>query len=111
MPPCSDLQCSSAMFRRVTEVRRLRWIWLLPLLLVLGQWLGAQVIDWFPKGPLRVDARSVHIVFGALLAILIVARLVWRRTRGRELPHADRGRCGCWRPLFTVYFTPSSSPP
>ncbi len=26
------------MFRRVTEVRRLPWIWLLPLLLVLGQY-------------------------------------------------------------------------
>ena len=58
-------------------------------LLVVGQWLGAQVIDWFPRGPLRVDARSVHITAGALLAVLLLARILWRATRGRRLPLAD----------------------
>ena len=33
-------------------------------ILVATQWLGAQIIDWFPKGTLRVDARSMHIVCG-----------------------------------------------
>lgn len=61
----------------------------LTALLVSFQWLGAQTIDWFPRGPLRVDARSVHITVGALLAILLVARLLWRVTNGRQLPAAS----------------------
>ena len=63
----------------------------LTAVLVATQWLGAQVIDWFPRGPLRVDARSVHITMGVLLAVLLVARIVWRLTGGRRLPLADRG--------------------
>ena len=59
--------------------------------LVAGQWLGAQTIDWFPRGPLRVDARSLHITFGVLLAIILAARVIWRLTGGRRLPLADRG--------------------
>ena len=59
--------------------------------LVLGNWLGAQTIDWFPRGPLRVDARSVHITVGVLLAALIIGRLIWRLTGGRRLPLADKG--------------------
>jgi len=56
--------------------------------LVVGQWLGAQTIDWFPRGPLRVDARSVHIVGGLLLTGLIVGRLIWRLRWGRRLAPA-----------------------
>ena len=59
--------------------------------LVVMQWLGAQAIDWFPRGPLRVDARSMHIVLGVLLALLLVGRIAWRLTSGRRLPLADRG--------------------
>lgn len=59
--------------------------------LVVTQWLGAQTIDWFPRGPLRVDARSVHITVGVTLAALLAARLLWRATRGRRLPLADEG--------------------
>ena len=60
-------------------------------LLVAAQWLGAQVIDWFPSGPLRVDARSVHILLGVLLAVVLAGRILWRLTRGRRLPLADGG--------------------
>ena len=60
-------------------------------LLVVTQWLGAQTIDWFPRGPLRVDARSVHITLGLSLAILLAARVLWRLTQGRRLPLADKG--------------------
>lgn len=59
--------------------------------LVVVQWLGAQVIDWFPRGALRVDARSVHIVGGVLVAGLLAARIIWRATGGRRLPLADKG--------------------
>lgn len=51
-------------------------------LLVLFMWGGAHVIDWFPRGPMRVDARSVHIVCGMLLVALTAYRLYWRRAHG-----------------------------
>lgn len=59
--------------------------------LVIVQFAGAWTIDLFPRGPLRVDARSVHITGGVLLAALLAARLLWRATRGRRLPLADEG--------------------
>lgn len=60
-------------------------------ILVVAQWLGAQIIDWFPRGALRVDARSTHIALGVLLAALLVGHIIWRLTRGRRLPPADAG--------------------
>ncbi len=60
-------------------------------ILVAAQWLGAQTIDWFPNGPLKVDALSVHITFGLLLAAILVGRVIWRLTEGRRLPPADIG--------------------
>ncbi len=60
-------------------------------ILVVTQWVGAQTIDWFPHGPLQVDARSLHITGGLLLTALLAARIVWRLTAGRRLPPADRG--------------------
>ena len=60
-------------------------------LLVVTQWLGAQTIDWFPRGALRVDARSMHITFGVALAALLAGRVIWRLTGGRRLPLADKG--------------------
>ena len=59
--------------------------------LVLLQWVIAQVIDWFPQGAPRVDARSVHISLGLFLGVLLVARIFWRATGGRVLPPANRG--------------------
>lgn len=59
--------------------------------LVVTQWLGAQTIDWFPRGYLRVDARSMHIISGALLGVVLGARVIWRLTKGRRLPLADKG--------------------
>ncbi len=64
--------------------------WLIALL-VVEQWIGAQIIDLFPKGDLRVDARSVHIVCGATLGALLVLRLFWRGTFGRQLPAVGNG--------------------
>ena len=51
-------------------------------LVVVAQWLGAHTIDWFPKGPYRVDARSAHIVCGVLLTAALVYRIVWRARGG-----------------------------
>ena len=60
-------------------------------ILVATQWIGAQTIDLFPKGPLRVDARSLHITCGALLAVILISRVVWRLTGGRRLPPVGEG--------------------
>lgn len=71
--------------------RRTIWLHWLTAALVVSQWGGAQVIDWFPRGPLRVDARSMHITLGLVLLGIFVARVVWRATQGRRLPAADHG--------------------
>ena len=55
-------------------------------------WVGAHAIDWFDKGPLRVDARSVHIVVGVLLFILVAYRLSWRLTGGTQLAYPTSWR-------------------
>ena len=59
--------------------------------LVVFQWVGAHAIDMFPPGAGQMNARSVHITSGALLTVLLVARLSWRATYGRRLPLADAG--------------------
>ena len=71
--------------------RRTIWLHWLTAGLVVSQWVGAHVIDWFPRGPLRVDARSIHITLGLALLAVFAARVVWRATQGRRLPAADRG--------------------
>jgi cytochrome b561 len=67
------------------------WFHWVVALLVLVQWVIAQMIDWFPQGMPRIGARSVHISLGLCLGILLVARILWRATHGRLLPPADRG--------------------
>lgn len=64
--------------------------WLVAFL-VVEQWIGAQVIDFFPRGAPRVDARSVHIAGGVLLGVLLLIRVLWRGTGGRRLPASDVG--------------------
>ena len=59
--------------------------------LIAVQWVLAQVIDDFARGPPRVAARSTHIILGLTIAAVLVARILWRATRGRRLPPADRG--------------------
>ncbi len=54
--------------------------------LVLAQWLCGKTIDWWPKGPLKIDARTVHILFGATLAIVLAYRIGWRALHGRKFP-------------------------
>jgi cytochrome b561 len=59
--------------------------------LVVALWLIGQTIDWAPRGPLRVDYRSLHIVLGVSLAVVLVTRILWRLTRGGMLPPLDTG--------------------
>ncbi len=62
--------------------------------LVLTLWLVGQIIDWFPKGDPRMLVRSLHIVVGAALGVVLVARIYWRKTRGTQLPAAQTGIAG-----------------
>ncbi len=60
-------------------------------LLIVTQWCVAHMIDWAPRGAARVPMRSLHLTIGAVLVLLIAARVLWRATRGRRLPAADAG--------------------
>lgn len=60
--------------------------------LVIGLWCMGQTIDWFPKGGLRVFARSTHICFGIALAVTLALRMQWRfGARSVHLPPAGLG--------------------
>ena len=63
----------------------------LTAILIAGQWLSGQTIDWFAKGAPRVDARSVHLVIGSLLIAVMTVRILWRIGPGRRLPPASTG--------------------
>jgi cytochrome b561 len=69
------------------------WLHWVTAILVVEQWIGAKTIDMW-EGPLRVDARSVHIAFGISLGFILLFRLAWRATQGRALPNADSGLLG-----------------
>jgi cytochrome b561 len=57
-------------------------------------WGIAQIIDLFPKGAPKIAVRSVHIVLGLLLGVILVMRIVWRSRSGRRLPPANQGVMG-----------------
>lgn len=60
--------------------------------LVVGLWAMGQTIDFFPKGGPRITARSLHIVFGVALALVLAWRIGWRLSGGVRLPPAGAGR-------------------
>ena len=56
--------------------------------LVVSLWCIAQVIDLFPRGMPRITVRSLHILLGVTLGVILVVRVRWRMTSGRRLPLA-----------------------
>lgn len=64
--------------------------WLTAILVILLFIIG-KTIDDAPKGPLRVDYRSLHMLLGITLGLVLVVRIVWRSTRGGMLPALDQG--------------------
>lgn len=99
---------ASARYDRTTIF--LHW---LVAILVATQWLGAQIIDWFPRGPWRIDARSMHIAVGVLLLLLLLARIAWRMTGGSRLQPLRTGptdilartmHLGLYLALFSMLF-------
>lgn len=63
----------------------------LTLALVLGLWIVGENIDNFAKGDPRVYVRSLHILFGLVLAYIMVRRVLWRRSGGAKLAQAGEG--------------------
>jgi cytochrome b561 len=49
-------------------------------------WVLGQTVDWFPKGEPRIAARSLHIVLGISLALVLAWRIGWRLRAGITLP-------------------------
>jgi cytochrome b561 len=70
------------------------WLHWVTAILVVGQWIGAKTIDYWPRGYLRVDARSFHITFGLILVVVFTARIAWRLGPRRKLPPAESGFWG-----------------
>ena len=62
--------------------------------LVVGLWGLGQIIDFFPRGVPQVTVRSLHITFGVVLAIVLLARIIWRNSGGIKLAAADSGALG-----------------
>lgn len=52
------------------------------------------LIDDFPKGAPRVSARSIHILLGVTLAVVLIVRVSWRLSGGRRLPPVAAGVAG-----------------
>ena len=66
--------------------------------LVTIQFLIGRTTNFLPRGPLRVEIWSVHVMVGFTLALVVAAGLLWRIARGRRLLPSDRGV----RHLFAV---------
>jgi cytochrome b561 len=80
------MMSSPAAASPVAYDRRTIYLHWMSAILVLLLWGVAQVIDLFPRGAPRIAARSVHIVLGVVLAVVVVRRLLWRALSGRRLP-------------------------
>lgn len=57
--------------------------WVTAVLIVVA-WASGQTIDWFPKGPVKIDARSAHFVLGILIAAATAYRIWWRSRKGKR---------------------------
>jgi cytochrome b561 len=67
------------------------WLHWISAALAIGLWLLGQVADWFPRGPARDTAWSVHVGLGLVLTLVLAVRLVWRGAFGRSLPPGEAG--------------------
>ena len=72
-----------------STTRWLHWGSALFIVMLFGLGLG---IDWVPRGEPKIMVRSVHIALGALLALLLVYRVLWRRRFGVQLDPVHEGR-------------------
>lgn len=59
--------------------------------IVVFQWVVARLNHLLPKGPVRLDIWSIHVLVGFALVVIIAARIWWRLSAGRRLPPAEHG--------------------
>jgi len=60
-------------------------------ILVATRFLIGRTTNFLPRGPLRVEIWSAHVLFGFALAGTVVLGMLWRITHGRRLPPFNRG--------------------
>jgi cytochrome b561 len=62
-------------------------------ILVAIEFLIGRATSLLPRGPLRVDIWSVHVLFGFAFAsvVVVVVGMLWRATHGRGLSPLNRG--------------------
>ncbi|MGE9550727.1 cytochrome b [Erwinia amylovora] len=79
---------TSSHYDRVTIT--LHWLTALDVIFLFASF---QIWSRLARGtPLRHSLQSWHISFGILLALLMIARIVWRASKGRRLPPATPSR-------------------
>src|SRR5690242_17524023 len=80
-----DIRSTYLRYDRLTIV--LHW---LTVALVIVLWTMGMTVDFWPKGPMRTDYRSVHMLLGIVLGGVLIARLSWRLSSGLVLPADPR---------------------
>ena len=105
----SSLPWGDARKKDVTTKKTITLHWVVAVGVSVSGWARMRSIG-FPKGPLRVDARSTHIVVGVVSAMALAYRVLsWRRTHGAQFRSAQLGLLGSarvpgsFRPLFFAY--------
>ncbi|MFE1599361.1 cytochrome b [Methylobacterium sp. ID0610] len=63
----------------------------LTAVLVAALWILGQTSDWWPRGPLRSNLWSLHVLLGFALAVTLATRVIWRIGPGRALPSVHDG--------------------
>jgi len=58
---------------------------------VVFQWVVGRLNHLLPKGPLRLDIWSIHVLVGFAMVVLVLWRMGWRLGGGRKLPPAQHG--------------------
>jgi cytochrome b561 len=74
----------------VYDRRTIRLHWLTAAV-VTFQWVVGRLNGFLPKGPLRLDIWSIHVLVGFALVVLVLWRMGWRLGGGRKLPPAQHG--------------------
>src|ERR1700684_1092675 len=66
------------------------WFHWITAILVLTLWGMGHTSSFLPRGPVRHNFWSTHIVLGTILLVVISARLFSRARGGRVLPSGSR---------------------
>src|SRR5690348_6097192 len=67
------------------------WLHWITVGLVVVLWVIGLTADLAPRGPVRVNIWSVHVLLGLVTGLVLLTRVAWRAHFGRVLPPADTG--------------------